>query len=68
MKKDTTELTKQQKQNYISSYGNICPYCESNNIETTGCADIGDGFGVQDVCCNDCNKGWTDNYKLYDVV
>jgi formate dehydrogenase maturation protein FdhE len=57
-------LTVEQKQDYIVSGGNHCPYCASHNIT----ALIFDGEdGGQPVRCEDCGKEWTDIYKLVDI-
>ncbi len=61
------KLTAEQKQKYIQSGGNNCPFCESDDIE--GCVGIETGSGIasQNVICNNCNEEWTDIYTLTDV-
>ena len=56
------------RKKYVEENPFQCPFCGSANITTTG--DIeGDGLSSawQSVVCNDCQKRWTDVYKLVDV-
>ena len=61
------KLTEKKKQNYIDMDGNICPYCESSDIER-GERNTGCGVHTQATSCNECGKKWTDVYKLVSVV
>lgn len=52
---------------YLAS-PNICPYCQSNNLECEQFEVIDDSGEVkQIVSCMNCSKAWTDIYKLSDV-
>lgn len=46
---------------------NLCPYCESSDIEGEE-VDIGPGEASQYVSCSDCEKNWTEQYTLTEVV
>lgn len=48
---------------YLANQGVRCPFCHSNNIEA-GTGEINAGDAFQKVVCNDCEKEWTDEYKL----
>jgi transposase-like protein len=48
---------------YVRSKGLRCPFCKSSDIEGTG-VDVDAGFATQDIRCNDCERCWTDHYRL----
>ncbi len=59
-------LTEEMKRAYINSGGNICPYCQSDDIT----AEDTDYFGSSQstrVLCNDCKRYWFDIYILTDI-
>ena len=60
-------MNKEQKENYLSSGGVICPFCECTNIEGRGSIECDAGVAWQNVICNSCDEEWTDIYKLIDV-
>jgi len=60
-------VNKEQKENYLSSGGVICPYYESTCIEGRGMIECDAGIAWQDVNCNYCDKEWRDLYKLINV-
>ena len=59
-------LSKSKIKEYISSGGNICPYCGGQNVEG-GERNSDDSITTQYVSCHDCGKSWTDIYKLIDI-
>ena len=62
-----SELTKAQIKSYVSQSGTICPYCNSNYIEGQS-VQIDDNGAYQVVICNNCDKSWTDQYTLTNMV
>lgn len=61
------ELTKGQIRRYVAGGGVSCPFCKAEAIEG-GSISIESGAAYQDVDCSNCNKSWTDSYKLAGVV
>jgi len=61
-------LTDQQKNNYIRHKGNLCPKCESKNVESYD-NEFGDGDGqfYDYGKCGDCGATWMDTYELINV-
>lgn len=59
-------LTKKQKKKYMINNGNICPFCESEEISADH-ADFDDCWVWRKVECNQCKKQWVDIYKLVDI-
>ncbi len=55
---------KQIESKYLKSRGNICPFCESNDISASQPEFYDSGFITQDVTCENCGMGWTDEYQL----
>lgn len=51
---------------YIESRGTHCPFCKGNMIEG-GAVDIENGYALQGMSCLDCNKSWTDIYRLVSI-
>jgi len=49
---------------YVASGGNKCPFCGSDDIESTEQAQVDSGGASQQVQCNACNASWHDIYKL----
>ena len=64
MKKDI--ITEQQRNSYIETGANSCPFCGSPHIEG-GQIDIDSCFASQEVSCTECHKEWHDIYTLSDV-
>ena len=60
-------MNRKQKDQYLQSNGNVCPYCESKTLDT-GDFETFDDHIEQAVMCEDCQRNWTDHYKLADVV
>jgi len=60
------ELTKEDKQRYITGGGNQCPWCEDGDIEGRS-IEIDNQFATQFMICKACDKAWTDIYKLIDI-
>jgi len=61
------KLTQEQRFLYIERNGSTCPYCESDNIVTTGEVDISWIYGYQSIACRDCDEEWEDVYKLSGI-
>ena len=59
-------LTKEQKQAYLDADGQVCPFCNSSQIEG-GRIAIDRDRAELDVKCSDCGKYWTDIYKLVAI-
>jgi len=51
---------------YVENNDVICLYCGKDQI-TGGEIDIESGIALQQVRCTDCNKSWTDIYRLIGV-
>lgn len=49
---------------YVRSKGLRCPFCKSSDIEGTAGVDVDGGFAMQDMRCNNCERHWTDHYRL----
>jgi hypothetical protein len=49
---------------YLADWGNLCPNCESNNVESVDSMEYDCGSAWQSVGCNDCKSTWTDVYQL----
>jgi len=44
-----------------------CPFCGSTNI-IGGYVDCGSDMAFRDVQCNDCQKVWTEEFKLIGIT
>ncbi|MBW3598183.1 MAG: hypothetical protein KY475_13045 [Planctomycetes bacterium] len=60
-------LTKEQVTAYLEKRGNLCPYCESEQIEGQS-IEVNDGFATQEVICLNCSAVWMDEYRLVAVT
>jgi hypothetical protein len=50
---------------YIFKYGQICPNCESDHIETLDSVTIDPPhYATQAVMCSSCDATWDDIYNL----
>jgi len=54
------------KDEYLFKGGVFCPWCRSDQIEG-GDIDINRGIASQKMDCLECDKAWTDVYKLVEV-
>jgi len=59
-------FTHQEKTEYVSKRGMICPRCKSTDIEAMD-LDQGEEHVMQGVSCKACKIQWTDIYSLTDV-
>jgi DNA-directed RNA polymerase subunit RPC12/RpoP len=59
-------LSEEAKKKYLEDHGVRCPYCGSDNIDAQD-ADFLDDMMYQKVECLNCQKEWTDHYKLVDI-
>jgi len=59
-------MNAKQEKKYLKGKGLKCPYCDSANLEGDQPDSDGDHIAVN-VVCADCDKGWTDIYKLIGV-
>jgi hypothetical protein len=53
---------------YLNAGGNICPFCNSKEIQEVGTTNIEDGVGWQLIECLDCDNEWIDTYALTGFV
>ena len=51
---------------YLRSGGTFCPYCKGTAIQG-GAVDIDNGIALQGMSCLDCDKSWTDVYRLVNI-
>lgn len=58
-------LTKEQKEAYLAD-SNVCPFCKGNNFDA-GHLYIEGSYAYMKITCNDCEKVWTDEYRLVNV-
>ena len=58
-------MTEEQLATYLAE-PNICPFCESNNLDTEGFSP-GHNTVSQDVICLECEESWVDQYTLTGV-
>lgn len=55
------------KEKYIETEGNVCPFCGSRHL---GYGDIHDGFNFNPwkrTHCWDCNRIWKEKFKLVEI-
>ena len=52
------------EKDYVMRSGIPCPFCESEDVDTTGPVQTDIGVAWQPVFCNDCGKEWNDQYTL----
>lgn len=56
------------KEEYINDYqGELCPWCEDCDDLHCETDFIGDGLISVTVQCPDCDKSWTEKYRLFDA-
>ncbi|MBU0564890.1 MAG: hypothetical protein KJ890_15480 [Gammaproteobacteria bacterium] len=48
---------------YLADAGNHCPFCRSPNIQGGG-IEVEAGRAWQNINCDNCGKGWQDEYEL----
>lgn len=56
--------SKMTDEEYSQRQGQLCPFCESDEIETIDDLDADGDCAWQGVVCRDCEKQWTDLFKL----
>lgn len=56
-------ITSEQEKKYIASGGVVCPFCGGEDIGG-GFVNIEAGTAWQHVTCGECDRAWTDVYKL----
>ena len=59
--------TKQIDKNKYLANSHKCPYCNSTSIEGNS-VEIVDGHAYQDIVCMECDKSWTDEYTLTNIL
>lgn len=59
-------LTTEQVRRYLESKGLKCPHCRSEEI-TSGPILLDAETGTAEVCCEDCDEEWTDQYLLVGI-
>jgi transcription elongation factor Elf1 len=60
-------MKKITQEKYKQAQGNICPCCESEDIEG-GHIEVQDGGAIQPVSCNNCGAEWEDLYNLDSYI
>jgi len=60
-------FSKKRIKKYIDHKGVCCPYCSSDNIESTSLTLTDDGQVVGCVYCYSCQKSWTEYYNLSNI-
>lgn len=57
------------KEKYLSEQGAICPYCESNDLETVSPIEwTAPNYAQETEKCGNCEKQWVSVYKLVDFT
>jgi hypothetical protein len=60
------EMTPTQARTYLLNRGTTCPFCDSPAIEGTELT-VDEGVCTQGISCTECNREWTDLYRLIGV-
>ena len=60
-------LTEKQKKAYIEGGGVCCPFCGGSDIEGQS-IEVDAGQATQSMGCLTCDREWTDQYVLTDVI
>jgi hypothetical protein len=60
------KLTQEQVDDYVSSGGMECPFCESEDI-AGGDREMDYGVTTQTVVCHNCNEQWSDIYTMTGI-
>jgi transcription elongation factor Elf1 len=60
-------LTPEQKKVYLATGGAKCPFCGSDDIESSA-GDTDANYTTREVACGACGEEWTDVYTLTDVT
>ena len=55
-------ITKEQEEKYLETGGIKCPFCGSDNINSTI-----DNTGIAEVICDDCGETWEETWKLVGI-
>ena len=63
---DTGALTQKQANEYLRQGGIRCPYCESEDIQSTD-RDMQSGVIFVSMTCDDCQHDWTEGYALVEI-
>jgi hypothetical protein len=63
---DTGTLTQKQANEYLRNGGIKCPYCGSEDIQTTD-RDMQAGSVFLEMICDSCNHRWTEGYQLVEI-
>jgi transposase-like protein len=61
------QIQKMSQKQYVKIDGIRCPYCGSDNIKGED-IEVDAGIAIQDVFCEDCDKSWSDTYKLTGYI
>ncbi len=62
------EIKDETEQKYLDSNGQICPHCDSINIDVYSGIQVDSNFAYQDVKCLSCGKTWTDEFTLTGIT
>ena len=61
-----SNLTEEQKQEYINTSFTKCPFCKSDQTEGSS-INIDSNSAWQKITCLHCDKQWNDIYTLTDI-
>ncbi len=68
-----TQLTEQDKSEYLKSGGDHCPFCETPDQKIGGVnlsgghVNIEGKYAHQDVRCENCGSEWTDVFERVEI-
>jgi cytochrome c-type biogenesis protein CcmH/NrfF len=57
-------INKKQQKAYKKSGLNLCPHCDSNDLDTSHAEVQEDGYVIIPVKCCHCGKEWAEIYKF----
>ncbi|MEK6832779.1 MAG: hypothetical protein AABY32_01915 [Nanoarchaeota archaeon] len=60
------EDMKKREKEYLESGGNICPFCNSEDI-TAGPVEFNSIQGFRDCECKTCKEAWQEHYSLSGI-
>lgn len=56
------------KKKYMADGGAVCPYCDSNDLETVSPIEWSSAStAIETQKCGNCDREWVDHYTLTDV-
>lgn len=61
------KLSEKQKDFYLSEGGNLCPFCDCENMGYNDQDIVLGAFFTVEISCDDCLEKWKDTYRLYEI-